>query len=243
VDEEQRHRFFELHVHALVLAAFLLIGGTVLTLVIKPDPIDPPVQPLDDWWLNWMLDLRVPAGVEVAKIVSAFGNAYILWPIRVAAGAILAWRRQWLQLSAFVLAVLSSELLIGPVKAWVDRPRPPDPLVTTTSMAYPSGHAIAAAVTAFAIVVVFVPSGRGGRRLHAIGAAAAVAAVMALARTYLSAHWLTDVIGGGMWGVALALLWPAGFELIRERRLERAAALPEIRSSSPPSGDSARPSG
>jgi undecaprenyl-diphosphatase len=233
VNEDQRHRFFELHVHALVVAGVLFALGTILTLVVRADPVDPAVQGVDDAWLALMLDLRVPAGVTVAKIISAFGNAYVLWPLRVVAGAILAWRRQWLQLSAFVLAVVTSELLIGPLKAWVDRPRPPDPLVTTTSQAFPSGHAIAAAVTAFAVVVVFIPSRRGAR-LRPIGVAAAIAGLMALARTYLSAHWLTDVVGGCLLGVAVALVWPASFELIREWRLERA---------SPPTADSVEPIG
>ena len=37
---------------------------------------------------------------------------------------------------------------IGPVKALVDRPRPPGSLIATTGASYPSGHAIASAVTA-----------------------------------------------------------------------------------------------
>jgi len=233
VDEEERHRFFELHVHALVLAGVLFVAGVVLTLVIRADPVDPAVQGVDDAWLDLMLDLRVPAGVEVAKVITAFGNAYLLWPLRFVAGAILAWRRQWLQVSAFVLAVFSSELFIGPLKGWVGRPRPTDPLVVTSSLAYPSGHAIAGAVTAFAIVVVFVHSGPNGR-LRPIGVAATVAALMALSPTYLSAHWLTDVIGGCLFGVALAIVWPAAFELIREQRQLRSS--PPIAGSDEPSG-------
>jgi undecaprenyl-diphosphatase len=226
-----------------VLAGVLFVAGVVLTLVIKSDPVDPPVQGIDDGWLDLMIDLRTPFGVEVARVISAFGNVYLLWPLRFVAGAILVWRRQWLQLSAFVLAVFTSELLIGPLKAWVDRPRPPDPLVVTTSQAYPSGHAIAAAVTAFALVVVFVPARPSGR-LRPIGVAATVAAMMALSRTYLSAHWLTDVVGGCLLGVAVALVWPASFELIRERylerHLERATGPP---SPSPPIGDTAERTG
>jgi undecaprenyl-diphosphatase len=207
-------------VHALVLAGVLFVAGLVLTLVIKSDPVDPPVQGVDDGWLDLMVDVRTPFGIEVAKVISAFGNVYLLWPLRFLAGAILVWRRQWLQLTAFALAVFTSELFIGPLKAWVDRPRPPDPLVVTTSQAYPSGHAIAAAVTAFALVVVFVPVRPGGR-LRFIGVAATAAALMALSRTYLSAHWLTDVVGGCLFGVSIALVWPASLELIRERYYER----------------------
>jgi membrane-associated phospholipid phosphatase len=198
-----------------VLAGVLLVAGLILTLVIKSDPVDPAVQGMDDQWLAWMIDLRVPFFVDVAKAVSFLGGAAVTVPLRLLACALLVWRRWWLQLSAFLLAVVSSELMIGPLKAWVDRPRPPDPLVATTSQSYPSGHAIAAAVTAFALVVVFVSA--RVERLRIIGVAATFAALMALSRTYLSAHWLTDVIGGTLLGVGVALLWPAAFELVRAR--------------------------
>ena len=56
--------------------------------------------------------------------------------------------------AAFVGAVVTSELCIGPVKALVDRPRPPNPLIGTSGASFPSGHAIAGAVTAFGLVVV-----------------------------------------------------------------------------------------
>jgi undecaprenyl-diphosphatase len=119
-----------------------------------------------------------------------------------------------------VAAIVSAELLTGPVKAWVGRPRPPGSLIETSGASYPSGHAIAAAVTAFALVVILLPAGRN--RLRAIGLASAFAAAMALSRTYVSAHWLTDVVGGVLLGVGVALGWPALLELLRGRQRARA---------------------
>ena len=55
------------------------------------------------------------------------------------------------------------------------------------------------------------------RRLIAIGCAAAFAGVMALSRTYLSVHWLSDVVAGVCIGTGMALVWPAALELIRAR--------------------------
>ena len=61
----------------------------------------------------------------VAVALSWLGSGLVNWPLRAAALVLLAWRRHWLRLAAFALAVLTSELLIGTVKAAVDRPRPP----------------------------------------------------------------------------------------------------------------------
>ena len=76
------------------------------------------------------------------------------WPLRAAALALLAWRRHWLRLAAFALAVLSSEILIGTIKAGGRPAAPPGSLIETSGAAFPSGHAIATAVTAVGLVLV-----------------------------------------------------------------------------------------
>jgi len=128
----------------------------------------------------------------------------------------LAWKRRWLQFGAFLGATVASELCIGPLKAVIDRPRPPGALVVTDSPSFPSGHAIASAVTAIGLVVVLVPSWT--RRTHWTIVAALFATVMAMSRTYLGAHWASDVVAGACIGTGLAVVWPAALEMLRTRR-------------------------
>jgi undecaprenyl-diphosphatase len=198
----------------------------VLSIVVAVDPGGSVVQGLDNRWLRWMVDLRTPWLTRVAKDVSSIGSVKVTLPLRILVSAALIWHRRWLQLGAFVGAVITSELCIGPLKALVDRPRPPNPLIGTSAASFPSGHAIAGAVTAFGLVVVLWPA--SPRRWMAIGCAAAFAGIMAISRTYLAAHWLTDTIAGASIGTGIALVWPAALEMARERHGRRRSALPKL---------------
>jgi undecaprenyl-diphosphatase len=217
--DEIRHRMFERRLHALVAGICLLLVAAALSIIIAVDPSSPLVQGLDNRWLREMVSVRTAWLTRLAKFVSTIGSVKVTLPLRVLVSAVLAWRRRWLQLGAFVGAVITSELCIGPLKALVDRPRPPNPLIGTTGASFPSGHAIAGAVTAFGLVVVLLPA--SPRRWMAIGFAAAFAGIMAISRTVLAAHWLTDTIGGACVGTGLALVWPASLEMGRERHARR----------------------
>jgi membrane-associated phospholipid phosphatase len=212
---ESSSTMFERRIHALVAGVVVFAFGILLCVAIAADPTASPVQRFDDRWLTWMSDLRSPWLTRAAKGMSFLGGPLVTVPLRVTVVAALACRRRWLQLAAFVAVTVSSELCIGPLKAVVDRPRPPGSLIETSGASCPSGHAIAGAVTAFGLVVVLLPA--SPRRWVWIGGAAAFAGLMATSRTYLGAHWLSDVGAGVCLGTGLALALPAALELGRDR--------------------------
>jgi membrane-associated phospholipid phosphatase len=217
-------RMFERRLHALVAGMVLLGTAIVVTVVVALDRTWSALQALDDRWLAWMTEIRTPLLTRIARILSVVGGPLVMVPLRLTVIGALAWRRRWLQVGAFVGATVTSELCIGPLKALIDRPRPPGPLITTDSPSFPSGHAIAASVTALGLVVVLVPA--ANRRTRWTILAAVFAAVMAMSRTYLGAHWLTDVIAGTCIGTGLAVVWSAALELARARRLGAAPQVP-----------------
>jgi undecaprenyl-diphosphatase len=200
---------------ALLVAAVLLVCFAVLAVLISQPGTRDAVQSLDDR-VNSALDgPRWGPLVWLSRALSVVGGSLVLWPVRALVLAILAWRRAWAGLVAFALAVLTSEALIGPVKAVYNRPRPPGALIRTSGASFPSGHAIASAVTATCLVVVLLPA--GPRRRPGEAGALLFAAAVALSRVYLSAHWLSDVLAGFLLGCGLGWGWPALVQVLGAR--------------------------
>jgi membrane-associated phospholipid phosphatase len=200
----------------LRVSGSLLAGGVLIGLLVFLPVTAPVTQEVDD--AVWRLAGATQNGpaTAVAEALSWLGASGVNWPLRVAALLLLAWRRHWLRALAFALAVVSSELLIGPVKALTDRPRPPGSLIETTAASFPSGHAIATAVTAVGLVLVLAQPGRSRWRWEV--RAVEFTALMALSRVYLRAHWLSDTVAGALLGAGLALGWPALLMALRHRR-------------------------
>jgi membrane-associated phospholipid phosphatase len=208
---------------ALLVSGGLLVGAAVVALLYVLPATRPAVQGVDDAVWRFAVRVENKPTTAIAVALSWLGSAWVNWPLRVAALLLLAWRRHWLRLAAFALAVVTSELLIGTLKAAIDRPRPPDSLIVTSAAAFPSGHAIASAVTAVGLVLVLAPPGRTRWRWEVN--AVVFTSVMALSRVYLRAHWLSDTVAGALLGAGLALGWPALLMALRNRR-EPAAPAP-----------------
>ena len=203
------------HRRALRLAVVLLLATVGVFLLVAASPEEGLVDDVDQAFLRLMESIRVTPLVWLAKAMAFMGGVWVNWPLRVLALVVLVVRRRWLQLTAFVLAIVCSELLIGSMKELYERPRPPGSLIGTTGFSFPSGHAVAGAVTAVGIVVCLLPP--GPRRWAWEVRAGTFAALMALSRTYLSAHWLSDVVGGALLGLTFAVGWPALLVELRDR--------------------------
>lgn len=216
---------------ALILSAYLLLAAVVLGVLVAVPTTRAQVQHVDDAVRRLAVAVQNRPTTLVAEAFSLAGGIWINWPIRIAALVLLAFRRRYLQLAAFALAVCTSEILIGTLKAAYDRPRPPGSLISTSGATFPSGHAIAGAVTAVGLVVVLLPPGRDRWKWEV--RAVLIAVFMALSRVYLRAHWLSDVVAGGLLGSALALGWPALLQATFRRKQQATGAQAEPVAGSP----------
>jgi membrane-associated phospholipid phosphatase len=164
------------------------------------------IRPIGEFDLemnHWMDDIRVTPLTWLFRFLNVLGGGIVTIPIRVVASLILAIRRRWRALAGFVLTWAASELILGWLKAWFHRGRPPQPLVETVGFSFPSGHATAGAALAVALVLAFMPAGHQRRVWEWF--AATFAFLMAFSRVYLSAHWFSDVVAGVLLGSGIAI--------------------------------------
>ncbi len=197
------HLLLEDHRWAERIAVLLwAIAGTSFIAMAIPDTRDV-LDAFDEWFYDVTFPIKWGPLTALSHGMAFLGSALFVWPLRIVVAGYLYWKRRRAALSAWVLAILLSEPLIGSLKAAYGRPRPPDALVEEVTGAFPSGHAVAGAVLAISLVIVFIQPGPARRNLEI--AAAGFAVVMAGTRVYLGAHWLTDVFGGVALGAACAI--------------------------------------
>lgn len=152
---------------------------------------------------RWMDGPRSDPLTLLARFLSILGSGVVTIPVRVLVSAWLAFRRWWRALAAWLLTWAAAELVLAVAKWFFHRGRPAGPLVGTVGFSFPSGHTVAAAATAVALVLVLLPPGRARRRWEV--AAIGFAFLMAFSRVYLRAHWPSDVVGGILLGTGVAL--------------------------------------
>jgi undecaprenyl-diphosphatase len=207
------------------VTSLLVLATIVLFLLVVNHSTRAPIQRLDDAFLRRMVSVRTGWLTRVAKFFNILGLVYVTLPVRVLISGFLAWRRRWWHFTAFVSAMVLSEVSIGLLKSLYHRARPMGSLVHTSGGSFPSGHAVAASVTAVAAVIALFPEGPSRFVWGAV--AALFSLVMALSRAYLAAHWLSDAVAGVLLGTSVALGAALVVHAIRIRR-EGAAFEPMV---------------
>jgi membrane-associated phospholipid phosphatase len=161
-------------------------------------------------------DLRARWLDHAARALTTLGLIAVVGPV-VVLGALHLYRRRY---HARVAAVLTGGavawITVWIVKAAVDRPRPPAPLVHTSGQSFPSGHAAnAIGYLALAIALTVAIRTRAGR-VAVVVVGALLAVLVGLSRIYLRAHYASDVVAGealavGTYAIAAmaALIWQA----------------------------------
>jgi membrane-associated phospholipid phosphatase len=177
---------------------------------------------------HWMDDIRNGVLTLLARFLNVLGGGMVTIPLRIAVAVWLAFHRRWRAFATWVITWAAAELILSAAKAFFHRGRPPFPLVEVFGFSFPSGHAVAGAATAVALVLALLPPGPARRRWEF--AAIGFAFVMAMSRVYLNAHWFSDVVAGVLLGTGVALgsagLVTEVHDIALRRKARAAAATP-----------------
>ena len=210
----------------------LLLGATVFVFAavgrhpetLAPTTTLPFVGDFDLMVFHWTDDVRNQVLTLLARFLNVLGGGLVTIPLRIGVSVWLIVRTRWRALAAWLLTWAIAELVLAGAKPFFHRGRPPDPLAEVVGFSFPSGHAVAGAATAVALVLVLLPAGPKRRRWEL--AAVAFAFVMALSRVYLQAHWFSDVVAGVLLGAGVALGSVGLVTEIRDVALSRRARAP-----------------
>jgi undecaprenyl-diphosphatase len=189
------------------LIASLLVLGVVAEGVRTQE-----VFALDTWATPFLHGIASPGLDAVMNALTDLGTVSVIGPIFVVVVAWLTWKRRYGGVAFLGVASAGSLLLQAVMKLWFERPRPKLPWAQVLpDYSFPSGHTMNAII--FYVALALIVWSVFGRR---IGVAALVGAiVLALAvgvsRIYLGYHYLTDVVGGLLAGIAWLLVVGAAF--------------------------------
>ena len=183
---------------AVVFGVMALLGQLVLH---GGPPIDKPIN-------HWVAVHRIHPWKSLMNSATKTGNAWLTRMAVVSAAVCLAvtWRRyKWLPAFAFVVLSVLQRYLTHAIHLVAHRVGPPGFLHGT----FPSGGS-ERTVVFFGLIAYFLWREFSGRRVTAIWAGAAVAALAfneGYSRIYLGMHWTTDVLSGWFYGIALLALF------------------------------------
>jgi membrane-associated phospholipid phosphatase len=195
---------------ALLFLGVIVVGAVVVfgimallgQLVLHGGPsIDKPIN-------HWVAGHRIHLWKSVMASATKTGDA---WSTRmaVAAAAVclaVTWRRyKWLPAFAFIVLTLLQRYLTHGIHLVAHRVGPPG----FPHGVFPSGGS-ERTVVFFGLIAYFLWREFSGRRVTAIWAGAAVAALAfdeGYSRFYLGMHWTTDVLSGWFYGFLLLALF------------------------------------
>jgi len=181
----------------LAVALFVLVAYTV---VIGGDPGP---TPGDETALEIAGHLHSSVLTSVSKVITWLGSGGVVWALAAIGAGLLAWRRRWTEFWVLVAGMAITQIGIDVLKDSVDRPRPANPLVSTSGSSFPSGHAAHSVFYLWLAVTIVLRLRPGMARGAAVVTAGFVlTALIGLSRVYLDVHYLSDVSAGWALGAA-----------------------------------------
>ena len=150
-----------------------------------------------------LLELRHPLADRLMAGLASLGDPLVLGASAAVALAWLLWRRRWMAAAHWLAALGFGVALTALLEAVVQLPRPPG---APAGFGFPS-MSVTMVTIAFGFFAVLITRELPGRkRVWPYLLAGVVTVTVGFARLYLGAHWLSDLVGGTLFGLAWLLV-------------------------------------
>jgi undecaprenyl-diphosphatase len=169
--------------------------------------------------LNGLVSER-PWLIDLLQVISFLGKPITLVLLVALPGVWILWRREW-RLAAFLaVTCIVGGLVNSAVKLVVGRARPvvDVPVADAIGLSFPSGHSFASVVCFGALLLVLLPLVPRAWRRAVVGLTVALVLAIGASRLALGLHFVTDVVGGFVLGLAWLGASVAAFEIWRQDR-------------------------
>lgn len=199
---------------ALVVGVSAAVAFVALRLVVALGGHEP--LPLDVWWHDLMVATLSDPMIVLAWIPAVAGGAIGMFVIGLALVLLFVWRRRRWDAATLAIAMVVVVAIGASMAAVIARVRPEDSLAESTATSFPSGHTAVATTVAVVLGLLL-------RRWYVWALGMVWVLLMMWSRTYLHAHWLSDVLAGMLEGIAVATLVWCAVEALHDRRAARSA--------------------
>jgi membrane-associated phospholipid phosphatase len=217
--QEQLPQFGGPVVAGFVAAIVILYAFTKLAYEV----LEQETATLDTRALEFVQQFRSPELTRAAEIIALFGSE-LVWVIGLILLGVFAWQRRWGAAVALALVAGGAQVLNDILKELFHRTRPESlhAFIPAQEFSFPSGHAMVAAAFYFCLAYLAWRVVHAWWRNLVIVGLLVLVLLIGLARIYLEAHYLSDVIAGYLAGFLWAdavILGSRALKMRAHRRL------------------------
>lgn len=200
---------------ALVVGLSAAVAFVVLRIIVAAGGHEP--LAVDLAWHDLMASRVTDTAIVVAWVPAVVGGTIGMIVVGALLIVLFLWHRRRWDAATLAIAMVVVVAIGATMAAVIGRTRPADSLAERMATSFPSGHT--AVATTVVVILGFLL-----RRWYVWLLGSVWVLAMMWSRTYLQAHWLSDVVAGMLEGVAVATLVWIAVEAARDRRATRAVS-------------------
>lgn len=193
---------------SLILAGAATALFTLLLLLVAHTPL---FNEINQATAQFFSRLRMPLLDPLFILASSLGDTPMLMMTGAIGIAAFSFRGYYAAALHILAAILLSYTLVMALKAGLDLPRPELAAQPPASGAFPSGHTTGITVLLGLVASFIAREQASARRWRTYLVFSLPMLVVAISRLYLGVHWLTDVVGGLLLGLAICGFVRASF--------------------------------